>query len=181
MPVRMGYALLLSTALLLPIACGSGAEQPGGDHRTRKPLTAISGEQELTRIVTAAGERLLMFDFYADWCQPCKELEPILESIAVQKADVVDVYRVNYDENQSLAELFGVRGIPFVAYVKNRTLVYSLMGLRPKETYLEAIESFTRPSATVAEKGSGVRLNLPRLPASEPIKQGGQAESAEQR
>jgi thioredoxin-like negative regulator of GroEL len=177
----MGYALLLSTALLLPIACGSGAEQPGGDHRTRKPLTAISGEQELTRIVTAAGERLLMFDFYADWCQPCKELEPILESIAVQKADVVDVYRVNYDENQSLAELFGVRGIPFVAYVKNRTLVYSLMGLRPKETYLEAIESFTRPSATVAEKGSGVRLNLPRLPASEPIKQGGQAESAEQR
>jgi thioredoxin-like negative regulator of GroEL len=177
----MGYALLLSAALLLPIACGSGAEQPGGDHRTRKPLTAISGEQELTRIVTAAGERLLMFDFYADWCQPCKELEPILESIAVQKADVVDVYRVNYDENQSLAELFGVRGIPFVAYVKNRTLVYSLMGLRPKETYLEAIESFTRPSATVAEKGSGVRLNLPRLPASEPIKQGGQAESAEQR
>ena len=151
MPVRMGYALLLSAALLLPIACGSGAEQPGGDHRTRKPLTAISGEQELTRIVTAAGERLLMFDFYADWCQPCKELEPILESIAVQKADVVDVYRVNYDENQSLAELFGVRGIPFVAYVKNRTLVYSLMGLRPKETYLEAIESFTRPSATVAE------------------------------
>ncbi len=181
MPVRMGYALLLSAALLLPIACGSGAEQPGGDHRTRKPLTAISGEQELTRIVTAAGERLLMFDFYADWCQPCKELEPILESIAVQKADVVDVYRVNYDENQSLAELFGVRGIPFVAYVKNRTHVYSLMGLRPKDTYLEAIESFTRPSATVAEKGSGVRLNLPRLPASEPIKQGGQAESAEQR
>jgi len=181
MPVRMGQALLLSAALLLPIACGSGSEQPGGDLRMRKPLMAISGEQELTRIVAAAGERLLMFDFYADWCQPCKELEPILESIAVQKADVVDVYRVNYDENQSLAELFGVRGIPFVAYVKNRTLVYSLMGLRPKETYLEAIESFTRPSATVAEKGSGVRLDLPGLPASEPIKQGGQAESAEKR
>ena len=181
MPIRLGYALLLSAALLLPIACGSGSEQPGGDHRMRKSLTAISGDQELTRIVTAAGERLLVIDFYADWCQPCRELEPILESIAAQKADVVDVYRVNYDENQSLAELFGVRGIPFVAYVKNRTLVYSLMGLRPKETYLEAIESFTRPSATVAKKGSGVRLHLPGLPASEPINEGGQAESAEQR
>ena len=103
MPVRMGQALLLSAALLLPIACGSGSEQPGGDLRMRKPLMAISGEQELTRIVAAAGERLLMLDFYADWCQPCRELEPILESIAVQKADAVDVYRVNYDENQSLA------------------------------------------------------------------------------
>ena len=181
MPVRMGHALLLSVALLLPISCGSGSEQPGGDHRMRKPLISISGEQEFTRIVAAAGERLLMFDFYADWCQPCRVLEPILESIAVQKADVVDVYRVNYDENQSLAELFGVRGIPFVAYVKNRTLVYSIMGLRPKETYLEAIESFTRPGATVAEKGSGVRLDLPGLPAPEPIKQSGQTESAEQR
>ena len=181
MPVRMGQALLLSMALLLPISCGSGSEQTGGDHRMRKPLMAISGEQELTRIVAAAGERLLMFDFYAEWCQPCKELEPILESIAVQKADAVDVYRVDYDENQSLAKLFGVRGIPFVAYVKNRILVYSLMGLRPKETYIEAIESFTRPGATVAEKGSGVRLDLPGLPASETINEGGQAESAEKR
>lgn len=181
MPVRMGYALLMSAALLLPISCGSGSEQTGGDHRIRKPLMAISGEQELTRIVAAAGERLLMFDFYADWCQPCKELEPILESIAVQKTESVDVYRVNYDENQSLAELFGVRGIPFVAYVKNRILVYSLMGLRAKETYIEAIESFTRPGAAVAEKGSGIRLNLPGPPASEPMNEGGQAESAEKR
>ena len=181
MPFRMGQALLLSAARLLPVACGSGSEQPGADHRMRKPLTAISGGQEMTRIVAAAGERLLMFDFYADWCQPCKELEPILESIAVQKAEVVDVYRVKYDENQSLAELFGVRGIPFVAYVKNRTLVYSLMGLRPKETYLDAIKSFTRPGAAVAEKGFGTRLDLPGLPAPEPIKQRGQSESAEQR
>ncbi|MGW8186236.1 MAG: thioredoxin family protein, partial [Desulfobacterales bacterium] len=117
----------------------------------------------------------------ADWCQPCKELEPILESIAAQKADVVDFYRVNFDENQSVAEHFGVRGIPFVAYVKNRTLVYSLMGLRPQKTYLEAIESFTRPNAAGAEKGFGMRLDLSGLPASEPVKQGGQAESTEQR
>jgi thioredoxin-like negative regulator of GroEL len=177
----MGLALLLSAALMLTIACGSGSEQTGADQRVRKPLLAISGGQELTRIVATAGERLLMFDFYADWCQPCRELEPILESIAAQEADVVDVYRVNYDENQSLADLFGVRGIPFVAYVKNRTLVYSLMGLRPKETYLAAIESFTRPGAAVAEKGFGTRLDLPGPPAPEPIKQGGQAESAEQR
>jgi thioredoxin len=177
----MGQVLLLSAALLLLISCGSGSEQTGGDHRIRKPLMTITGEQELTRVVAAAGERLLMVDFYADWCQPCKELEPILESIAVQKTESVDVYRVNYDENQSLAELFGVRGIPFVAYVKNRILVYSLMGLRAKETYIEAIESFTRPGAAVAEKGSGVRLNLPGLPASEPMNEGGQAESAEKR
>ncbi|MFZ0133985.1 MAG: thioredoxin domain-containing protein [Desulfobacterales bacterium] len=158
MRVRAGPALLLGLALMLA-ACGSGSEQPAADDRMRKPLQSISDSAEFDRILAAAGDRLLIFDFFADWCRPCKELEPVLESIAAQHQSVTDIYRIAFDDNQTLAELFGVRGIPFVAFVKNRTLVYSLMGLRPKEAYLEAIASFTRPGAAAAETGSGVRLD----------------------
>lgn len=158
MRVRAGPALLLGLALMLA-ACGSGSEQPTADDRIRKPLQSISDSAEFDRILAAAGDRLLIFDFFADWCHPCKELEPVLESIAAQQQSVTDIYRIAFDDNQTLAELFGVRGIPFVAFVKNRTLVYSLMGLRPKEAYLEAIDSFTRPGAAAAETGSGVRLD----------------------
>ncbi|MFZ0612193.1 MAG: thioredoxin family protein [Desulfobacterales bacterium] len=155
--VQTGVALL--GLLLLLTACGSGSEPPAAGERIRKPLRSISSGAEFDRIVAGAGDRLLIFDFFADWCHPCKELEPILESIAAQQASVTDIYRIAFDDNQSLAELFGVRGIPFVAFVKNRTLVYSLMGLRPKETYLEAIASFTRPGAVTPQAGPAVRLD----------------------
>ncbi len=157
MPARTGAALLV--LMLLLTACGSGAEQPAADERSRKTLRSISNGAEFDRIVAGAGDRLLIFDFYADWCAPCRELEPVLESIAAQQASVTDIYRIAFDDNQSLARLFGVRGIPFVAFVKNKTLVYSLMGLRPKETYLEAIASFTRPGAVAPETGPGMRLD----------------------
>lgn len=155
--VRAGPALLLGLALLMA-ACGGGTEQPAADDQMRTPLKLISDSGEFDRIIATAGDRLLIFDFFADWCRPCKELEPVLESIAAQQASVTDIYRIAFDDNQSLAQLFDVRGIPFVAFVKNRTLVYSLMGLRPRETYLEAIASFTRPGAPAAETGSGLRL-----------------------
>ncbi|MFZ0243429.1 MAG: thioredoxin domain-containing protein [Desulfobacterales bacterium] len=155
--VRTGAALL-GLALMLA-ACGSGSEPPAAKDRIRQPLRSIANGAEFDRIVAGAGDRLLIFDFFADWCHPCKELEPVLESVASQQASVVDIYRIAYDDNPSLAELFGVRGIPFVAFVKNRTLVYSLMGLRPKETYLEAIASFTRPGAAAPQADPGVRLN----------------------
>jgi thioredoxin-like negative regulator of GroEL len=175
-----GMALLLFV-WVLPLGCGSGSEPEGGDSRPHAPLTRIADRKEFNRIVSAAGDRLLVIDFYADWCRPCRELEPILAALAAQKRAVADIYRVNYDENHHLAELLGVHGIPFVAFVKNRTLIYSLMGLRPEETYREAIASFTRPHGAAAESLSAPGLESGGPPAPEPNDQGDQAQSAEKR
>jgi len=168
--IEMLHQKALSIIMVVVLsACGSGAEGNHPKNQKRQALVEIKNSENFRKTVLAAGNRLLIFDLYADWCMPCKQLEPILEAVAWKKRDVVDIYRINYDENSALAELLGVRGIPFVAFVKGQTLVYSLMGLRPEKAYLEAITSFTRPEDSSDSKpaNGGVRLDLDGPPTSQ--------------
>jgi len=139
-----------SLAILLPLllffsvlACGDTSSTESSRTSRRLPLPEIHGKDALDEVVGSAGDRLLLFDLYADWCAPCKELEPILEEIAWQMRGDADVYKINIDRNPGLAEFFEVTGIPLVVYVKQGTIVYRLRGLRPKEDYLAAVRSFT--------------------------------------
>jgi thioredoxin 1 len=137
----------LILTMIFALSCGeSGPSQsrPADGKQKAASLSTVENQAEFNRIIASAGERLLLFDVYADWCPPCKELEPILESIAQSNHRNVDIYKINLDENPYLFDLFQVRGIPLVVFVRNQTVVYSLMGLRPKEAYLEAIQSFSR-------------------------------------
>ena len=142
---RWRWPLLLT--MIFVLSCGeSGPSQssPADGEQKAAALSVVENQAEFNRIIASAGERLLLFDVYADWCPPCKELEPILESIAQSNHRNVDIYKINLDENHYLFDLFQVRGIPLVVFVRNQTVVYSLMGLRPKEAYVEAIQSFSR-------------------------------------
>ena len=85
----------------------------------------------------------MIFDFYTDWCPPCKELEPILEKIAKEKSEMVTVYKINIDRNRALANSFRVGGIPHVVFLKNKKTVLALTGLYPKNMYLKAAERFS--------------------------------------
>ena len=138
-------AVLAASTLLLAAACDDSSESSANRGKTR-PLPMVTSKTEFNRIIDAAGERLLVFDLFAEWCAPCKELEPLLEKIAWETRETADFYRINIDKNRDLAELFKVHGIPYVAFVKNQTIVYSLTGLRSKKTYLKAIESYSRGS-----------------------------------
>ena len=84
-----------------------------------------------------------MFDFYADWCPPCKEIEPVLEKIAKEKSETVTIYKINIDRNKALATSFGVGGIPHVVFFKNKETVFTLSGLYPKNMYLKLVERFS--------------------------------------
>ena len=84
-----------------------------------------------------------MFDFYADWCPPCKEIEPVLEKIAKEKSDMVTVYKINIDRNKALANSFRVSGVPHVVFFKNKEIVFTLNGLYPKNMYLKLVERFS--------------------------------------
>ena len=169
---RTGWVCAIAMSIVVCLAlsaCDGNGHGNRAENPDRLPLAEIKTAAEFRRIMAEKGERLLVFDFYADWCLPCKELEPILEAVAWQKRASADVFKINYDENAALAELMGVRGIPFVSFVKNRTLVYSLLGLRPKKTYLEAIDSFTRSvgPAETESTGGGIPLDLSGLPPSQ--------------
>ncbi len=63
------------------------------------------------------GDKPCIIDFYADWCQPCKMLAPILEDIAKEYDGKIDVYKVNTESEQELSASFGIRSIPSLLFV----------------------------------------------------------------
>jgi len=63
------------------------------------------------------GDKPCIIDFYADWCQPCKMLAPILEEISTEYDGKVDVYKVNTEVEQDLSTAFGIRSIPSMLFV----------------------------------------------------------------
>lgn len=108
-------------------------------------ITSIDRVEQLNKIMEISNERLLILEFYADWCSPCKELAPILEKIAKEKSTTVAIYKIDIDRHQELSNPFRVVGIPHVAFVKNKENVFSLTGLYPKTMYLKVIEKYTEP------------------------------------
>jgi thioredoxin 1 len=98
----------------------------------------ISGE--LSRIIENSGDSLVAFDLYADWCVPCHILEPTLEQVARENKRKVTFYKVNVDQVQDASQTFPVTGIPYVAFVKNKKTVATLIGVQPKESYEKVIK-----------------------------------------
>lgn len=63
------------------------------------------------------GTRPALIDFYASWCGPCQRLAPILERISEEFAGRVDIYKVNVDDEEQLAQAFGIRSIPTLIFI----------------------------------------------------------------
>lgn len=88
-----------------------------------------------------AAEGLVMVDFWAEWCPPCRALSPLLEQIDEEMGEKVKVVKVDVDSNQQLAQDHGVQGIPTVKLFKDGKEVKAWVGLIPKNMYVEAIEA----------------------------------------
>ncbi|ASG67967.1 thioredoxin [Francisella halioticida] len=80
-------------------------------------------------------DKLVLVDFYADWCGPCKTLGPILDELSKDYKDAV-IVKINVDDNQNLAAKFGIRSIPTMIIFKNSKHVETLSGVHTK-TQLE--------------------------------------------
>jgi len=78
----------------------------------------------------------VMVDFWADWCQPCKRLDPILESIAEEYAGKVLLAKFNADENPMVVGSYGIMGLPTVLLIKNGQVVERITGFKPKQRML---------------------------------------------
>jgi thioredoxin 1 len=124
-------------------SCGDDISKNTRDPLDDSVISSIDSMEQLNKIIETSGNRLLIFDFYADWCPPCKELDPILEKIAKEKSSTVTVYKINIDHNKGLANSFRVVGIPHVILFKNKKTVLALNGLYPKNMYLQIVERFS--------------------------------------
>jgi putative thioredoxin len=85
--------------------------------------------------------KLVIIDFWADWCEPCKNLMPILEKLANEYGNKVILAKVNCDEQQAIAAQFGVRNLPTVMLVKNAQPVDGFAGLQPEGEIRQKIEA----------------------------------------
>ena len=78
-------------------------------------------------------DKPVIVDFWAEWCGPCRMLSPILDDIAVQYADKVDVVKVNVDDNPAIAAKYGITSIPAVYVFKGGEVAATSIGAKPKQ------------------------------------------------
>lgn len=83
----------------------------------------------------------VLIDFWADWCEPCRMLAPIIEEIAAEKDGEIKVGKVNVDEQPELAQVFNASSIPMLALVKNRRVAAAVVGYVPKERVEQMFEN----------------------------------------
>ena len=81
------------------------------------------------------GTKPVLLDFYADWCGPCRMVAPIIEEIGNERDDIV-VGKINVDEQEELAQQFGVMSIPTLVVLKNGEITNQVAGSRPKAAIL---------------------------------------------
>lgn len=87
------------------------------------------------KVIESKGK--IIVDFWAEWCGPCKLLSPILGEVS----NILDIkiYKVNVDENPSLAGQFGIKSIPTIVIFDDGVRVKEVVGLRPKEEIIEKL------------------------------------------
>lgn len=86
------------------------------------------------------GERPVVIDFYADWCAPCKMLSPIMDELSKEYDGQIDIYKVDTEEEQELAGVFGIRSIPSVLFVPKNDKPRMAVGALPKQEFVKAFE-----------------------------------------
>ena len=86
------------------------------------------------------GDTPCIIDFWADWCQPCKMVAPVLEELSNEYEGKVKVYKVNTEVEQELAAVFGIRSIPSLLFVPMGDKPQMAAGALPKETFVQAFK-----------------------------------------
>ncbi len=83
---------------------------------------------------------IVLVDFFADWCGPCKMLGPVLEQLSEEKQEVT-ICKVNIDENEALAQEYQVQAIPNLIFFKDGKKITRKMGFQKKQDLLQILET----------------------------------------
>jgi thioredoxin 1 len=83
-------------------------------------------------VQVASHPGVLVVDFWAEWCAPCRAIAPVLDELARESGGTVALAKVNVDENPGLAARYGIRSIPTILFVKEGKVVEQVVGAVPK-------------------------------------------------
>lgn len=157
---------LLLLIIALPVLLSPGCTGVKSETVQNEYIQAIGSLEQFNAIIEHSGNHLIAFDLYADWCMPCHVLEPLLNEIAKEHSSKVTMYKVNADQFPQIIEAFGVNGIPFVVFIKNKKAIYALMGVQPKESYVKIINSYADTSAGKVKEPDGKRVEGLKIKSS---------------
>lgn len=85
---------------------------------------------------------LVLLDFHASWCGPCKSLNPIIDELASDNGGKIKIGKVDVDESGEIALSYGVRGIPTIIFFKNGKEVDKVVGLKTKSEFQDKINTY---------------------------------------
>ena len=91
------------------------------------------------KVIEASADKLIVVDFWAPWCGPCKQLTPVLEKI-INGSDKVTLVKINIDENQQIATQLRIQSIPTVYAFKDKQISNAFQGVLPEKQIIEFIE-----------------------------------------
>jgi len=100
-----------------------------------KELTDATFQDEVD-----GSEGITVVDFWAPWCGPCRVVAPVIEELAEQYEGEVRFAKVNVDQNQRIAGMFGIRSIPTIGFFRDGEAVGAVVGAYPKEALEDVIE-----------------------------------------
>jgi thioredoxin 1 len=110
------------------------------EHLTKETFQKKVFDYENSKEWKFNGELPCIIDFYADWCGPCKMVAPVLEELSEDYKDKINIYKVNTEEEQELAAVFGIRSIPSILFCPKDGKPQMAMGALPKSSFESAIE-----------------------------------------
>lgn len=167
------FCVFLWVSLLLLSACQKSTSDISLSSDENAVVKPIKNADEFKNALASSHQKLVVIDFYADWCGPCRELAPRLEKVARMLEGNAQFYKVNIDEHRTLAMSNGVSGIPYVVFFKEGKKVHSLRGVWPMDSYVRTVKQFAFPTKSSSLKETpdgeligGIRI-IHRSPESE--------------
>ena len=138
----MKRILMIAMLLVVMVAPATFAAEP--QNATKAETTDVLKVTNDNYKALAAQHKLLVVDFWASWCGPCRAIAPIVEELASEYKGKVAIGKCNVDENRDLTSSFGVRGIPAIYFIKNGKVVDEQIGYCDKAALKAKIDKLLK-------------------------------------
>ena len=89
-----------------------------------------------------SGDRPVLVDFFATWCQPCQAMHPVLEQVKTELGDKLRIIKIDVDKNEQTAGQYGIQAVPTLLLMRNRQVLWRQSGMMSKAGLIDALTPF---------------------------------------